>query len=365
LIAVRRRHFEELRPICPLCLSRTGRDVPLKLAFVEREADGHVLEGGIHCTNPACQCEYPILDGIPLLIPQIRGYIANSIGQLFARSDLSESMESMLGDGCGPGSAFDVTRFHLSSYAWDHYGEFDPRENKADLCPGSVVKVLAKGLELAGRLDAGPVLDAGCSVGRTTFELARGGELVLGIDLNYSMLRLAAGVLHHQKVRYPRRRVGLVYERREFPAPFAQCDNLDFWACDAAALPFSAGTFATAINLNVLDCMPSPLDLLRSLHSTLRPGGKLILTTPYDWTGAVTTPEAWIGGHSQRSPSAGMCEPVLRALLTPAGHPAAVAGLRLTGEIERLAWQVRSHDRSATTYAVHLVVAQKEVPGRS
>jgi hypothetical protein len=52
------------------------------------------------------------------------------------------------------------------------------------------------------------------------------------------MLRLASEVLRRGVVRYPRRRAGLVYDQREFPARFANIENVDFWACDATALHF-------------------------------------------------------------------------------------------------------------------------------
>jgi SAM-dependent methyltransferase len=356
---LKHQHFEALRPICPLCHTRFGQDVPLRVGLAVRVDRDAVHEGALHCTNPDCQCEFPIVDGIPLLVPQVRSYVANNIFHLLARDDLSEEVEGMLGDGCGPGSALDATRAHLSSYAWDHYGEFDSLESPGESRPGSVVRVLDRGLSLARAAWTGPVLDAGCSVGRSTFELARrGGGLVLGVDLNFSMLQLAAGVLRRGTVRYPRRRVGLVYDRREFPVRFERTADIDFWACDATALPFPAGTFGAAVSLNVLDCVASPLDLLRSLSRVLRPKAPLMLSTPYDWNGGVTAPEAWIGGHSQRSAGYGASEPVLRALLTPGAHPVSVGTLRLTAEVDDLMWHVRLHDRSTMTYRTHLVVAQ-------
>jgi SAM-dependent methyltransferase len=208
-------------------------------------------------------------------------------------------------------------------------------------------------------LQTGPVLDVGCSVGRAAFELARRTDgLVLGVDVNFAMLRLAAGVLCRGVVRYPRRRVGLVYDRREFPVQFENAATVDFWACDATALPFTDCTFAAAVGLNVLDCVASPLDLLGSMGRVLRPDAPLVLCTPYDWSGAATPPEAWIGGHSQRGATRGAAEPVLRALLTPGAHPASVAGLRLEAEINDLPWHVRLHDRGTMAYRTHLVVAR-------
>ena len=62
-------------------------------------------------------------------------------------------------DCLGPGSAFDTQRQHLSSYVWDHYGDLDPREPKGDPQPGSVIRVLQQGLNLAGENRTGPIID--------------------------------------------------------------------------------------------------------------------------------------------------------------------------------------------------------------
>jgi SAM-dependent methyltransferase len=177
--------------------------------------------------------------------------------------------------------------------------------------------------------------------------------------LNYPLLRMAADVLRQGAVRYPRRRVGIAYDCREFSVSFAHRRQVDFWACDAAALPFSPGTFSLAVGLNVLDCVASPTEFLASLERVLRTGGSAIISCPYDWSPAATPVEAWLGGHSQRSPVAGASEPVLRMLLTPGGHPSARRGLELVDECELLPWHVRLHARSTMTYQVHLVVVER------
>jgi SAM-dependent methyltransferase/uncharacterized protein YbaR (Trm112 family) len=360
---MRRRHLEELRPFCPVCKSTRQVEPPLALAVVLREEGGHIVEGALRCPAEACQREYPILDGIPLLLANLRAWAAGAIDQINAREDLSAATESLLGDCCGPGSAFDATRQHLSTYAWDHYGELDPEEAAGSPAPGSIIGLLARSLAVAGLLPKGPILDVGCAVGRTTFELAgRTGALVLGVDLGYAMLRLAARALREGRVRYPRRRVGLVYDRRDFPVSFAAAENVDFWACDALALPFPAGSFGTVAALNVLDCVQAPHDLLASIPRLLVPGGKTILSTPYDWSPSATPVEAWLGGHSQRGPGAGASEPVLRALLTPGAHPAAIAGLEILGEDLDIPWSVRLHDRAAICYRVHGLAAVASSP---
>jgi SAM-dependent methyltransferase len=339
----------------------------LRLAEVAREADGHILEGALHCTNTQCLREFPIIDGIPLIVANIRQYVSDNILPIFGRADLTAFTESMVGDCCGPSSPYDLIRQHLSSYAWDHYGDLDPGEASAEPRPGSVLRILQQGCDLLRSHDgaaapglAGPILDAGCSVGRSTFALAeRTDDLVLGVDLHFAMLRVAAGILRSGVARYPQRRVGLVYDRREFPVEFRNLDRVDFWACDVTALPFPPATLKLATALNLLDCVAAPREMLIALGRVLASGGKALLTCPYDWSVGATPLEAWLGGHSQRAASEGSSIELLRLLLQPGAHPAAVQTLRLAGELDNLPWHVRLHDRSVMTYKTHMVVAEK------
>jgi len=336
-----------------------GIESALGLNLVLREEAEHIVEGIMHCSSPTCQREFPIVDGIPLLVADLRRYVSENILSLSARRDLSEPMESLLGDCCGPGSTLDVTRQHLSSYAWDHYADLDPAEVPGQSRPGSAVRVLRAGLDLAGQLAPGPIVDVGCSVGRGTFSLAeRSDDLVLGVDLNFPMLRLAAEVLRSGHVRYPRRRVGVVYDRREFPVRLAGADRVDFWACDAGALPFPDQRFSAAACLNLLDCLPAPAQFLEELGRVLRAEGRAILACPYDWSSSATPFEAWLGGHSQRSRWSGSSETILRTLLTPGSDPHSSKRLRIVDEADLLDWHVRLHDRSTMKYKVHVIVVE-------
>jgi SAM-dependent methyltransferase/uncharacterized protein YbaR (Trm112 family) len=325
------------------------------------EAGGDVSSGMLHCPNAVCQREYPIVDGIPVLVPDLQRYVADNLTSLNARADLPPALASLVGDCAGPNSPFDVERQHLSIYAWDAFAELDPQDaGAAGPSPGAVVRCLERGLALAGSRRDAPVIDVGCAVGRSTFELAaRVDGLVLGVDLSLPMLRLAQRVLRDGVVRYPRRRVGVVYDVREFGASFAGSDRVDFWACDALALPFADGAFAQAIALNVIDCVASPLDLLGGLARVLRGGASAVLSTPYDWSPGATAPQAWIGGHSQRGDDGGASEPMLRRLLRGGGHPLEVRELRLVDEVEHVPWHARLHERSVVIYDTHLVALER------
>lgn len=357
---MRRRHFEALQPVCPVCRERDGGGAfPLEISSVLVERDEQIVEGILQCSNADCRREYPIIDGVPLLIKSIRSYVADNLLQIYARDDLTATLESLLGDCCGPGSSLDTIRQQLSSYAWDHYADLDPDEPSNGPRPGSLLRILDQGLSALSQQPDGPIVDLGCSVGRGTFSLAeQTGQLVLGVDMNYAMLRVAANALRSGQVAYPRRRVGIVYDRREFPVHFENMENVDFWACDCQSLPFAEGTFGTATALNLLDSVQAPINLLASVAAVLNEHGKAIFACPYDWSAAATPVENWLGGHSQRSPTAGDSAAVLRTLLDSSSNPHANRGLQITHETDGLDWLVRLHDRSVVSYAVHLVVAQ-------
>jgi SAM-dependent methyltransferase/uncharacterized protein YbaR (Trm112 family) len=363
---LRLEHFQTLRPICPVCRAERGQDLDLFVSIEERRQGDDILEGVLQCPAAECKREFPIVDGIPIVVPDVRGYLALHLPALTRREDLSPTLEGLLVEGSGAGSALDVAWNQLSSYAWDHYGEWDPQGNDPSegVEPGSVVRTLEAAIDLAkssgGSLSRGRVLDLGSAVGRSGFELARRtGQLVVGVDLSDQFLRLASRVLRHGTIRYPRRRLGVLYDWREFPVPIEPGARVDFWAADAAHLPFRAGTFGAAVGLNVLDCLYSPFDGLKSLARVLQPGSTLALSTPYDWTSAATMIEAWIGGHSPRSAAGGSSAEVLKALLTPGAHPGSIEGFELIGERDQVPWTVRIHQRSLVRYRLHLLAATR------
>jgi len=327
------------------------------LTQVIRRTEDEILEGLLVCTRSECQQEYPILDGIPLLVPSVRTHVSHQAFALMARSDLSQPLMSLIGDCCGPESPFETLRRYLSTYTLDHWGDQDPEEGEG---PGAICRVLEAAWQRGGATSHGPTLDLGCSVGRSTFELARRTDgLVLGIDLSFSMVQLAAEVMRTGQVRYPRRRVGLVYDQRTFPVECPGRERVDFWVADATALPLRDASMGTIASLNLLDCVPSPYEHLTELRRLLLNGGRALLTTPFDWSPSATPVEAWIGGHSQRAERSGGSAASLRALLTSGAHPHAIDGLTLLAEAEGIPWTLRVHDRSAYLYELYLAVLER------
>ena len=361
---MRRSHFAAWAPHCPVCARRTGASPALGLAAGAREQDGDVSAGILVCGDAACRQEYPIVDGIPIIMPDLRRHLGERAIEMLLRDDLDPAVLSLLGDAIGPDTWFDIIRQGVSTYGWDAYADLDPAEEERAPVPGAARRCLAQLLQLAQPwrpLGAGLVLDLGCAAGRTSFELAAAtGGLVLGIDSNLALLRLARRVAQSGTVRYPRRRIGAVYDDRCFQADLPARSQVDFWACDVAALPI-AGPCDAAVALNLLDCVADPVQLLAGMAALLAPGGVLLLATPFDWSLRATPFEGWIGGHSQRGPGDGAAEPLLRSLVTEGAHPRAVAGLRIAGSAD-CDWHTRLHDRSAVAYRSHAIALVRQAP---
>ncbi len=343
--------FETVAAVCPVCLAQGP--APLRIAIREVEAAGHLLHGVLHCTRETCMHEFPVIDGVPFVLPDVRQYLSKHLQLVTARDDLAASLESILADCAGPGGPFDAARQQQSTYGRSHYGDGTqmPTGN------GSIFGLLDACIEMAGDVH-GPVLEIGCGAGGVARELARRLEqTVTGIELNFPLLKIAATAAREHRVRFPLRRTGVVYDRVEFDLP-PQVVEPTYWLADATAAPFGENAFQTIVALNVLDSTPSPWELLRAASRLLAPGGKLLLTCPYDWSSGATPLESWIGGHSQRGPHRGDGPTVLRELLQAWRQEQPHAAMQIIAEQDNVPWKLQIHDRSQIEYRTHCMVLQ-------
>lgn len=343
--------FEALAPLCPRCLHTDGIEAPLVIHDRTEDRTGLIWHGMIHCSRSECWQEFPILDGIPVLVPDPRTYLNNSRHHVLLRDDLPEMLTGMIGDALGPGSELDTTRQHLSLYAGTHFADWTAEGGAAQ-----VPTILDTGWSALPDAPEGPAIDLGTSVGRGVWELAaRRAGLVIGADLNFSMLRLGQRLLLEGRATFPQRRIGMVFDPVEVTLPADMVsDRVDLWAMDCMALPFRPGQFAMATALNLVDCIPGPTDMIVEAARVLAPGAAALFTTPFDWSAAATDPAGWMGGHSQRGATGGDGEAVLSATL-------ANYGLTPVAEAHDVPWQLRVHARSVMQYRLHMVVCQRAV----
>ncbi len=340
-----RHHFDKVRPVCPLCRLSHAVESFLAIGRVAVEEDGEILEGSLICTNSACRREHPIIDGIPVVLADASSWLNHQVLGVLKREDLSDFILSMLGDLSGHSSALDRDRGNNAIYAHSHWAESNP----------SYLTLFEAGSRLLAAMPAGVWLDIGCSLGRGTYELANiTGDLVVGLDLNFSMLRAAQRIRRSRRVKYQSRRVGLVFDSHEYELPGYPFEQVSFWCADVSILPFVASTFDGAVCMNMLDCVASPLGLLFEVGRVTKPSSESLLCTPFDWAAGATEPAAWIGGHSQRStPYQGSSLAELRRILSVGNEAGVDTGLFIEAEQDNVKWRLQTHERSTTEYDVY------------
>jgi len=318
---------------------------------VRRDGDD-IIEGVLVCSTAVCQREHPIIDGIPIIVPDVSQYIRDFEGSLLARSDLSPFTHGLFGDCLGPDSAFERNRSMLSAYAYGHYE-----------MPSGLAALMDATVPMLSSAPAGLWLDTGCATGGGCVELARrGAELVLGIDVNIAMLRFARRLLRDGRATYELRKSGVVYESRTVEIDDALRDKVEVWACNATALPFYDSLFDGALSCNVVDSVDVPIFHLAEMGRVLRADAEALIACPYDWSPNVTALPRWIGGHSARSDNHGSSADEMRRILSNDSPPEMNICLRSVRESDDVPWRVYMHERAVAEYRTHVIVARASRP---
>ncbi len=141
-------------------------------------------------------------------------------------------------------------------------------------------------------------LDLGCAVGRSSFELARHCEAVLGIDYSHSFIE-AAETLKHSSLPYERLDEATLRTALTATAP-ADCprDRVSFETGDAMHLRADLGSYDLVHGANLLCRLTEPHLLLARLPELVKAGGQLLLTTPCTWLEEFTPRGQWPQGST-------------------------------------------------------------------
>lgn len=141
-------------------------------------------------------------------------------------------------------------------------------------------------------------LDVGCAVGRSTFELARVARTVVGIDYSSAFIAAANALLRDEVLpfRYPVE--GEIFATGEAARPPLEGgDRIRFEVGDAMGLSVEHDGNDIVHAANLICRLPEPMRFLDRLPDLVRPGGQLLLCTPWTWLEEFTPKRHWIGGH--------------------------------------------------------------------
>jgi putative 4-mercaptohistidine N1-methyltranferase len=186
----------------------------------------------------------------------------------------------------------------VAQYFLFHYGTPEqicpllPEARKACGFPVRCVSESLPHVELRGRSRA---LDLGCAVGRSSFELRRHFDEVVGVDFSTRFIAGAQQMGEKRCVTVNVPREGSAYDTLQLKMPSdLRIDHVQFQAGDACNLQADLGTFDLVLMANLIDRLPDPEKCLAHLPELISPGGWLVITSPYTWLEEYTPREKWL-----------------------------------------------------------------------
>lgn len=145
-------------------------------------------------------------------------------------------------------------------------------------------------------------LDLGCAVGRSAFELARHCGSVAAVDFSSRFIEAARILQGSGAVEYPVCEEGELTLRATARVPDGvNPHRVRFEVGDALALGPEHGDYDVVLAANLLDRVPRPRALLGGFARLVKPGGQLILTSPYTWLEDYTPREEWLAKGGRRT----------------------------------------------------------------
>lgn len=138
-------------------------------------------------------------------------------------------------------------------------------------------------------------LDVGCAVGQSSFELSRLCAEVTGIDFSHRFIEAADVLKSGKSLAYSRVDEGeqCTTLTAQIPAG-VQPGRVNFEVGDACNLREGLGAFDVVLGANLVDRLPAPRRFLDALPALVKPGGQLILTSPYTWLAEYTPRSEWL-----------------------------------------------------------------------
>lgn len=147
----------------------------------------------------------------------------------------------------------------------------------------------------------GRALDLGCAVGGSSFALSRYFEKVVGVDLSASFISAAERLKSSEEISFLRKDQGDLRTLLKAKAPkSSRADRINFQVGDACHLPKDLFGFDAVLLANLLCRLPDPELCLRNMAGAkglVRPGGLLVLVSPYSWLSDHTNSEKWLGAR--------------------------------------------------------------------
>lgn len=146
-------------------------------------------------------------------------------------------------------------------------------------------------------------LDLGCAVGRTTFELGRAFERVVGLDLSNRFVDAANTLRQTGAMDYTLVEQGELGSLRSASLAAQNLDKaagrVGFQVADACDLGPEHRDYDLVFAGNLIDRLQNPRAFLESVHRLLAEDGLFVISSPYTLLEDFTPRSQWIGGFER------------------------------------------------------------------
>lgn len=275
-----------------------------------------------------------------------------------SKSDIEERSTTSSGGG---GAAAYETKKAVDEYMLFHFGAANdilpyangPKEalnftaRLAALCERHCESLR----DFTGEREEPTAVDVGCAVGGASFELARAFPHVLGIDYSKHFVDAAEAMREAGSCEYE-----LVVEgdlkrrcRAEVPGDIDR-RRVRFMQGDACALPSNLAPVDCVLAANLLCRLPEPTAFLERCRTLVKPGGVLVLVSPYSWLKGWTDKAKWLGGYYKDGKPVASCD-TIAAFLSPDFEQVAE---------ENVPFLIREHARKFQWGCSHAVVWRRK-----
>lgn len=145
----------------------------------------------------------------------------------------------------------------------------------------------------------GRSLDVGCAVGRSSIELGKTSDEVIGIDFSQAFIEAACEVTSGARKTCRRLEEGNEISEVEIGLPDGvEVNGVSFETGDAMDLRADLGRFDRVHAANLVCRLPDPRRFLDRLADLVVSGGELVLATPCTWLEEFTSRENWPEGRT-------------------------------------------------------------------
>lgn len=144
----------------------------------------------------------------------------------------------------------------------------------------------------------GSLIDIGCAAGRTSFDLAKHFKQIVGIDYSHGLIKAANTLREKGEMTYRSKSAGSEQvDKKAIIDPQIDRTRLHFEQGDGSNIDPRYHNFDAVLHANVLCRLPDPeagLLRLQGENGLVKPGGIVVMTTPFSWLEQYTPQAKWL-----------------------------------------------------------------------